>query len=107
MVALGAVLLVASVAGFIIVPEHKPHRVTVLKRIPENPNGLTRGAVSCTQGTLFSGPYCNKKVKTLAGLSQTLYDALRITTWAVLIVGALLVAIGLIRYARLGPRTPG
>lgn len=61
-IVVGAIFLVAAVAGFVIVPEH------------------------------------NQTVRT--GLSHSAYDALRITLWALVIVGDLLVVAGLIRYAR-------
>lgn len=72
MIAVGAVLMVGAAAGFVIVPEHKPR-----------PTGW---------GTYLLDP-------TGAGWSRSLYDGLRIGTWALLIVGALLVAVGLINYA--------
>jgi hypothetical protein len=65
-------LLIAAVAGFVIVPEHKPQ-------------------FSCA-GWGF-GVQC-------AGLSRTAFDVARISTWALLIVGAVLVAVGLINYGR-------
>jgi len=76
-VALGAVLLIAAVVGFVIVPEHKPHTVTSVA-----------GGFECLSNC------------TTVGWSQTMYDVALIATWAVLIVGALLVVMGLIRYAR-------
>jgi hypothetical protein len=39
-----------------------------------------------------------------SGLSQTVYDLLRIGGWALVIVGALVVVTGLIRYWRAQPR---
>jgi hypothetical protein len=81
-VALGAVVLIAAVAGFIIVPEHEP--------------GIA-SSYTCLNSLAFSlPPGCH------TGLSRAAYDGLRIGTWAVLIVGVLLVAMGLIRYARPG-----
>ncbi len=75
-VAVGAVLLIGAVAGFVIVPQHAPQSV-------------------CGGWGALGGPQC-------AGWSRSAYDAARIATWALLIVGALLVAMGLIRYARPG-----
>ena len=99
----GAILLIAAVSGFIIVPEHKPHKVTTYRRVRElDYPRLTPGAVSCDSAKRI----CEVKVRTYLAPSHTLYDALRITTWALLIIGLLLVAIGLARYARLEPETP-
>jgi hypothetical protein len=83
------------------VPEHKPHTVTTYTEVVENPAGPTPGALSCASG------YCKVKVRTYIEPSRTLYDALRITTWALLIVGLLLAAVGLVRYVRVGSNTPG
>ena len=72
-------MLILAVAGFVIVPERQPHLVTI-------PGGPTFNSGPATQ---------------LEG-SRTLYDALRIATWALLIVGAVLLIVGLINYARAG-----
>jgi hypothetical protein len=72
----GTVLLLGAVAGFVIVPEHKPAVI----------GGSQWG------GYLLGG--------TSVGWSHTAYDAARIGTWALLIVGAILIAVGLISYAR-------
>lgn len=69
----GTLLLAVAVVGFVIVPEHKPH----LAPAPG----------------WWGGPY-------RVGWSQTAYDAARIGTWALLIVGVILLAVGLIDYAR-------
>jgi hypothetical protein len=80
-VSIGALLLVGAAAGLVIVPEHKPGLTC--------PNGL--------QGCLNLVP---------SGWSHSAYDAARIGTWALLIVGTILLVIGLINYARpLGART--
>jgi hypothetical protein len=76
LMALGAVLLVGAATGFVIVPEHKPQ-------------------FSCGG---WGGP--------CGGWSRPAYDAARIGTWALLIVGALLVVIGIINFAR-GPHRGG
>jgi hypothetical protein len=55
------------------------------------------GPLSCASGDGGLPANC---VQIATGLSRTLYDVLRITTWAVLIVGLLMVAVGLIGYAR-------
>lgn len=80
-IALGAVLLIAGVAGLIIVPEHKPLDGSGQPSLAETLNPFTEASGS-TQW------------------SQTLYDVLRIATWAVLIVGAITLVVGLITYAR-------
>jgi hypothetical protein len=85
-ISLGALLLIAAVAGFVIVPEHKP--------VP-----ATCGQGGPTVGCFSGGSYSS------SGLSQTVYDGLRIAAWAVLIVGGLLVTVGLINYARPRPQT--
>jgi hypothetical protein len=113
-VAAGALLLVAAVSGFIIVPEHKPHTVTTYRQVPKLPYPqLTPGAVACSPGPVPSGVvpvpsvgYCEVGVRTLVP-SHTLYDLLKVAPWALAIVGALLAVIGLIRYARAaGERVP-
>ena len=73
-VATGAALLIAAVAGFVVVPEHAPQFV-------------------CAGFGEPTGNQC-------AGWSRTAYDVARIATWALAIVGALLATMGLIRYAR-------
>ena len=80
----GVVLLIAAVAGFVIVPEHGP--------------GSTAGADVVIPGTNTSVPAPGPVV--VYGWSQTVYDAARIGTRAALIVGAVLVVLGLIRFAR-------
>lgn len=77
-VTVGAVLLIAAVAGFVIVPGHAP--------------GLSSD-MSCA-GWSPAPPRCH------TGWSQMAYDVARIATWTLAIVGALLVVMGLIRYAR-------
>lgn len=75
-VATGAALLIAAVVGFVVVPENAPRSV-------------------CGGFGEATGPQC-------AGWSRTAYDVAKIATWALLIVGALIVLMGLIRYARPG-----
>lgn len=86
-VAIGIVLLLAAVAGFIVVPEHKPGSVLVA------PNG-DRGPQACTHELVID---CHQVA---TGLSQRAYDVLRTETWALLVVGALLVAISRVRHSR-------
>ena len=81
LIALGAVFLIAAVVGFVVVPEHAP-------QFFDEPSGCI-------------GAFCHL---VNLGWSRTLYDALRIATWAVLIVGVLVVIVGLIGYARREPR---
>jgi uncharacterized membrane protein YphA (DoxX/SURF4 family) len=73
----GAALAIAGVAAFTEAARHHPETVQ------RCPNGLDICATS-------------KPVE--AGLSPTAYDVLRIAAWALVIVGALLVVTGLIRY---------
>jgi hypothetical protein len=67
------------VAGFVIVPEHKPRLAPA--------------------AGWWGSPYH-------VGWSRAAYDAARIGMWALLIVGALVVAVGLINYARRDLPTP-
>lgn len=90
-IAAGAVLLIAAVAGFVIVPEHQPG----WKYVPPIWHDNVRYSVGSCDGNGY--PSC----PTVAtGPSRPVYDGLRIATWAVLIVGALTVAVGLARYGR-------
>lgn len=79
----GALMLIGAVAGFIIVPEYKP--------VPAGTPFDFRGYTLTSQVAI--------------GLSQTAYDALRITTWALVIVGVIVVLVGVIRYWRASGRT--
>jgi hypothetical protein len=92
-VAVGAILLVAAVVGFVVLPEHKPGSMIVARSGPTL-------ALTCASN---SGGIPADCVQVATGLSRTLYDVLRVTTWACLIVGALVVVIGLIGYARARP----
>jgi hypothetical protein len=71
----GAALVVAGIAAFIEAHSHRPLR--------ECPGGRE---------------ICNAGSSVHVGLSQTPYDVLRIGAWALVIVGALLVIVGLIGY---------
>jgi hypothetical protein len=84
-IALGVLLLIAAVVGFVIVPEHVP---------------MDEQLGQC--GGPLTLPYPGPCRIVHYGFSQTLYDAVKIATWAALIVGAVLVALGLIRFARRG-----
>jgi hypothetical protein len=69
---LGATLAVAGIAGFIEATAHHPDEIC--------------------RGVLERDCY------TASGLSPTTYDLLRIGSWALVIFGALLMLIGLMRY---------
>jgi hypothetical protein len=80
----GAVMVVAGIAAFIEAHSHAP-----TARL-ECPNG--RGVrTDCTEDQWVFVPH---------GMSHTVYDLLRIGGWALVIIGALLVIVGLIAYAR-------
>jgi len=70
---LGATLAVAGIAGFIEAKAHKPNFCGGLPPPPGEP--------PCAPG-----------------LSSTAYDLLRVGSWALVIFGALLIVIGLMRY---------
>jgi hypothetical protein len=82
----GAALLIVSVAGFIVVPEHAP-----------GVEQVGRDQFGNCQAIGETGNTCHYVA---TGLAHTPYDALRITTWSLLIVGVVLTAIGLIGFAR-------
>jgi hypothetical protein len=75
MIALGVLLVVGAVAGFVILPEHRT--------LP--PHGHWWDA------SYFPGR---------PGLQHTLYDVLRILTWSFLVTGTVIVAVGLLDYGR-------
>jgi hypothetical protein len=75
----GAVLVIAGIAAFIEAHSHPPELEGRCR---------TRG-IACPPEE-FSNVH--------VGLSQTAYDLLRIGSWALIIVGGLLVITGLIRY---------
>jgi hypothetical protein len=101
-IAVGAVLLIIAAAGFIIVPEHKPY---VTYGDPAHPK------VNCESGPpapeppgVVVGGFWSRGCQTYHHFpSHTEYDALRIATWAALILGVLVAATGLIRTARARP----
>ncbi len=81
----GAALLIAGIAAFIEAHSHRPLR--------ECPGGRE---------------ICRAESSVHVGLSQTAYDLLHIGAWALVIVGALLIVVGLIGYWRTPQRrTPG
>jgi hypothetical protein len=71
---IGAALVIAGIAAFIAADRHKPL------------------VLSPSLGTSFGGVAIHR------GLSPTAYDLLRIGAWALVIIGALLIVMGLIRY---------
>jgi hypothetical protein len=79
----GAALLVAGIAAFIEAHSHRPG------------SGLTAHEELSKERAESLGHHFH-----LPGLSQTAYDLLRIGAWALVIVGALLVVVGLIGYWR-------
>lgn len=83
-------LLVAAVAGFIIVPEHAP---VIGGSSSVDPFGNLKQSLSDSSAPTPPGP----------PWSQTLYDVARIGTWAALIIGVLLAATTLIVLARRSP----
>ena len=118
-VAAGAVLLIAAAVGFIVVPEHRPQtRTELLTGVPcptsqqdcklssaQAAEGQTRPQCYPENQATATGPmnYGNRQcwyVAIASGPSKPLYDGLKIVTWALAIVGGLLVVTGLIRYAR-------
>jgi hypothetical protein len=78
----GAVLVILGIAAFIEASSHAPEYTGCPNR-----EGCLREA---------GGP----KYLVSGHLSQTPYDLLRIGAWALVIIGALLVVTGLIRYWR-------
>jgi hypothetical protein len=75
----GAVLTIAGIAAFIEAHSHPP----------EVESRCRRGGEVCP---------LEEFIHVHVGLSQTAYDLLRISAWALIIIGALLVLTGLIRY---------
>jgi hypothetical protein len=82
-VVVGAILLVAAVVGFVVVPEHTPGTQLV--------DAQGHPLAGCDPGA------CAGTNVVHIGWAQTTYDVARVFTWAVLIVGALVVVLGLIR----------
>lgn len=89
----GTALLIVTVAGFVIVPEHRPSA-----RVVEKPQSVVGCGSDVYTPSVPGGPTCFVSVPT--GLSRTAYDVLLIATWAVMIIGALLIVVGVITYAR-------
>jgi hypothetical protein len=89
----GAALVIAGIAAFIEAHAHRP--VAAFNPTPVVTRQLERVEV----GSGLARP--------ASGLSQTPYDLLRIGAWALVIVGALLVIVGLIGYWGAQRGTPG
>jgi hypothetical protein len=83
----GAVAVVAGIAAFIEAHSHQPGTVTKVR-----PGEALREAL---ENARFSG---HAPEAAHVGLSNTAYDLLRIGAWAFVILGALTVVLGLIRY---------
>jgi hypothetical protein len=85
----GAILILAGIAAFIEAHSHAPAFESVCR--PGRPPPRTVETI-CREG--------QHSVDVLASgqLSQTPYDLLRIGAWGLVIFGALLVIVGLIRY---------
>jgi hypothetical protein len=79
LIAVGAVLLIGAAAGFVIAPQNAPGTVTGFSS-----NG-------------WGEPLLDSSA---TGWPRTTYDAALVAMWALLIVGALTTAVGLIGYVR-------
>jgi hypothetical protein len=77
----GAILIIAGIAAFIEAHSHKP-AVPPPPRIYTNAGGTDEITVAVPK----------------SGLSQTAYDLLRIGAWALVILGAVTLIVGLVRY---------
>jgi hypothetical protein len=88
----GAALVIAGIAAFI--EAHSQHT-----------KAYTTREFGGSLGPEATGHY-ETVLHPASGLSQTPYDLLRIGAWALVIVGALLVATGLIRYWASQVRAP-
>jgi uncharacterized membrane protein HdeD (DUF308 family) len=83
----GAIMVIAGIAGLIEAHSNRP-AVTPPPYAYKDARGIHEVDVAVPIG----------------GLSQTAYDLLRIGAWALVILGALTVIVGLIRYWQ-GPRS--
>ncbi|MCW3032513.1 MAG: hypothetical protein JWM60_858 [Solirubrobacterales bacterium] len=86
---IGAVMVIAGIAGFI--EAHSHHPVPASGPISTNPITVEQLA---EQGVANGG------ASSAEGLSQTAYDLIRIGAWALVILGAVTVVIGIVRAAR-------
>lgn len=83
----GAFLVVGGIAGFIEAHSNRPVAAT-----PGLAEGNVAREVQLTNAGIDTAPH------PASGLSPVAYDLLRIGAWALVIFGALLVAIGLIGF---------
>lgn len=81
----GAVLIIAGIAGFIEAHSHRPVPATTL---------------SHNLRMAFAEESAGVTPQPASGLSQSNYDLVHIASWALIILGVLLVIVGLIAYAR-------
>jgi hypothetical protein len=77
----GALLIVGGIAAQIAAHSHAP----------------VLGGIQVIEGAVGSGAVSGERLGP-SGLSQTAYDLLRIGGWALIVFGAVTVAVGLIQY---------
>lgn len=89
----GGLLLVLAVVGLVIVPQHAPSFSA------GNAGSPVKYSICIAQGG--TDAQCDRASGATGGapigLARSLYDLLLITSWALLIVGSIVVAVGLIR----------
>ena len=78
----GAIMVIAGIAAFIEAHSHKPATLPAFPRISTSAGATDEITVAVPNH----------------GLSSTAYDLLRIGAWALVVLGALTVIVGLIRY---------
>jgi uncharacterized membrane protein len=88
----GAVLVIAGVAAFIEAHSNKP--------VPASAGTIPGSALERAEYRQLG---VVEQAHPASGLSQTAYDLLRIGAWALVIIGALVVVVGLIAYWRKTP----
>lgn len=81
----GAALVVAGIAAFVVAHSHAPVAGTTLSSVPR---------------IALREKWVGAEATPSTGWSQSVYDAVRIGGWALLIFGVLLIVVGLIGYAR-------
>jgi hypothetical protein len=77
----GALLVIAGVAAFMVASSHQPDWEFRCRAIGRSER--------CLHGTLY---------EVHSGFSHSAYDLLRVSAWALVIIGVLLVVTGLFRY---------
>jgi hypothetical protein len=93
----GAALVVAGIAAFIEAHSHRP--LYVPKPLESEGSIRAKFAEEYERAHGHGGPPTEPPRALLAGhIGQTPYDLLRIGAWALVIIGALLVIVGLIGY---------